>query len=109
MNSVEKHYFELLQSAIWNRPVHIEEEIDWTSVMQIAKHHTTETLICGAASMMTGNNRPNPNLTNKMKDIMRRNLLFHLKLKQSLITAVTMLREHQIEPVLLKGFGLAQF
>lgn len=109
MNSAEKHYFELLQAAIWDHPVRIDEKIDWASVMQIAKHHTTETLICGAASSMTGDNKPNPSLLNKMKDIMRRNLLSQLKMKQSLITAVTMLREHQIEPILLKGFGLAQF
>ena len=38
---------------------------------------------------------------------MRNNLLNQLRLKQILASAVSLLRQHGIEPVLLKGFGLA--
>lgn len=107
MSSAETHYFALLRAALWDSPVDIEEEIDWDAVMRLAKHHATLVLLSGVASQMTGSNRPNDALCVQMQTAMRNNLFQHLQLKSILVSAFKLLREHNIEPVLLKGFGLA--
>ena len=107
MTSSETQYFALLRSALWDTPVAIEGPIEWEAVMRLAKHHANTALLCGVASRMTGDNRPAADLLVKMQAAMRSNLLSQMRLKQILASAVLLLREHDIEPVLLKGFGLA--
>ena len=107
MTSSETQYFALLRSALWDTPVAIEGPIEWDAVMRLAKHHANTALLCGVASRMTGDNRPAADLLGKMQASMRNNLLGQMRLKQILVSAVLLLREHDIEPVLLKGFGLA--
>ena len=107
MTPSETHYFALLRSALWDTPVAIDGPVDWNAVMRIAKHHGNEALLCGVASQMTADNRPADDMLGKMQVVMRNNLMSQLRLKQILASAVTLLRQHDIEPVLLKGFGLA--
>lgn len=107
MSNAEIQYFILLRSALWDTPVAIDGPIEWDAVMRLAKHHANATLLCGVASQMTGDNRPSEAMLGKMQAAMRNNLLSQMRLKQILASAVTLLREHDIEPVLLKGFGLA--
>ena len=109
MTNPEKQYFALLQSAIWDRPVAYSGTMDWQTVMRIAEHHATLPLICDVASKLEDGQRPDAEMLQWMKNQMRANLFFHMRLKQTLLQAVSMLREHDIEPVLLKGFGLAQY
>ena len=108
MTSTEVQYFALLQAAIWDRPVDYEGAIDWPSVMRLAEHHATAILLCDVASRMNDGRQPNAEMLGKMKTLMRSNLFFHMRLRQTMLKAVEMLREHDIEPVLLKGFSLAQ-
>ena len=107
MSVAETQYFALLRSALWDTPVVIEGEVEWDAVMQLAKHHATNVLLSGVASQMTGANRPSVSMLGEMQMAMRFNLMNHMKLKQILASAVKLLREHDINPVLLKGFGLA--
>lgn len=107
MTPSESQYFALLRSAMWDTPVTIDGSIDWNEVMRIAQHHANEALLCGVASQMTTDNRPSEAMLGKMQSVMRNNLLRQLRLRQILTSAVTLLREHGIEPVLLKGFSLA--
>ena len=107
MTLTESQYFALLRSALWGDPVAIEGPVDWNAVMQLAKHHANQALLGGVASQMTADNRPSDVMIDKMQTVMRSNLFGQMKLKQILVSAVSLLREHQIEPVLLKGFGLA--
>lgn len=107
MTQSEIHYFALLRSALWEVPVTIESPIDWKAVMRTAQHHGNQALIGGVASQMTGDNRPSEAMLGKMQMVMRNNLLSQMRLKQILASAVALLRQHSIEPVLLKGFGLA--
>lgn len=109
MTNAEKQYFALLQSAIWNRPVAIEGAIDWQAVMRLAEHHATVTLLCDLATKMPADQQPDAEMLVWMKNQMRANLFFHMRLKQTLLQAVKMLRDNGIEPVLLKGFSLAQY
>ena len=107
MSVAEAQYFALLRSALWDIPVAIEGEVEWEAVMKIAGHHATTALLSGVASQITESNYPSATMLAEMQSAMRLNLINHLKLKQILISAVKLLREHDIEPVLLKGFGLA--
>ena len=107
MTSSESHYFALLRSALWGTPLYIEGPIDWSAVMRLAQHHANQALLCGVATRMTTDNRPSEAMLGKMQSAMRNNLLSQLRLKQILASAVDLLRQHGIEPVLLKGFGLA--
>lgn len=109
MTSTEIQYFALLQAAIWDRPVAYEGTFDWLNVMRMAEHHATAVLLCDVASKMNDGRQPDTEILGQMKNQMRANLFFHIRLKQTMLKAVEMLREHGIEPVLLKGFALAQY
>lgn len=106
MSTVEQQYFTLLRAALWDTSVSVDGEIDWESVMQIAGFHGNNVLIADVASRMT-DNKPSPEMLAKMQSGMRNNLFHLMKLRQILTSAVNLLREHGIEPVVLKGFGLA--
>ena len=107
MTLAESHYFALLRSALWDTPVAIEGPIDWNAVMRLAQHHANQALVGGVASQMTTDNRPSEAMLGTMRTVMRNNLLSQMRLKQILSSAVTLLSQHNIDPVLLKGFGLA--
>ena len=107
MSTTEKQYFALMRAALWGGSVAIDEEIDWKAVMQLAQYHATSALVSGVASMMTGSNKPSEEMLDKMKNLMRSNLVSQLQLKQILQMSVKALRDYDVEPVLLKGFALA--
>lgn len=107
MSSTETQYFALLRSALWETPVNIDGPIDWNALMQLAQHQGNQALVGDVASQMTGDNRPSDVMLGKMQVVMRNNLLCQMRLKQILESAVTLLRQHNINPVLLKGFSLA--
>jgi hypothetical protein len=107
MTLVESQYFALLRAALWGSPVAIDEVIDWKTVMKIAEYHGNNGLLSDVAVRMTGDNKPAPQMLAKMQTTLRNGLFYQLRQRQILVSAVQLLREHGIEPVLLKGFGLA--
>jgi hypothetical protein len=107
MSTVEVQYFALLRAALWDAPISIDGPIEWQAVMQIANFHGNGALLADLAARMDDENRPSPRLLEKMQQIMRDNLIHQMRLKQIMVSAVKLLRNHGIEPVLLKGFGLA--
>lgn len=108
MTVAEQQYFGLLQAALWNTSVNIEGKIDWETVVRIAKHHGNDVLIGDVATRMNEVNAPAPAMLAMMQDAMRGNLFHQLQLKHILVSAVELLRQHGVEPVLLKGFSLAR-
>ena len=107
MSTAETQYFSLLRAALWNAPLTFEEAIDWNGVMRIASFHGNNVLLSDVAFRLDEAHKPSPELQAWMQKEMRGSLFNQLKLKQLLGSAVKLLREHNIEPVLLKGFGLA--
>lgn len=108
MTNSESHYFSLMQAALWGVPVAIERDIDWREVMDIAKFHATTVLVSDVALRLPERLLPPEDYIDKMKGMMRSNLFGQLEAKQKLSMVLTILCEKGIEPVLLKGFGLAQ-
>lgn len=107
MTVAETHYFILLRAALWEQPVEIDDSIDWKTVMQMAEFHGNNVLVADLASRMQGDNKPSPAMLTMMQSAMRDNLIHQMHLRQILLSAVKLLGENNIEPVLLKGFGLA--
>ena len=107
MTSAEFQYFSLLRSALWNSPVVIGDAIDWKAVMKMAEHHGNNGLLSDVALRMEGDNKPSPKMRAWMQTSLRNGLLHQMRQRQILVSAVGLLREHGLEPVLLKGFSLA--
>lgn len=107
MSTVEQQYFALLRAALWDTSVAIDGAIDWEAVMQTAELHSNNVLIADVASRLPDSSKPSPVMLTKMQSLMRNNLFHLMQLKQILVSSVKVLREHGIEPVVLKGFGLA--
>lgn len=107
MTAAETQYFALLRAALWDAPVAIDCPIDWKAVMQIAYYHGNHVLLSDVAVRMSDDQKPSPKMMAKMQEYMRGNLMLQMRQKRILFSAVKLLREHGIEPVLLKGFGLA--
>lgn len=106
MSAAESQYFALLRAALWETPVAVDDPVDWKTVFQIAMFHGNAALLADLAARKE-EDAPSPKLFAKMQNVMRENLIHQMRLKQILVSAVKLLREHDIEPVLLKGFGLA--
>lgn len=104
---IETQYFALLRAALWGTPIAIESHIDWQGVMQLAQYHANNVLIDGVAVQLPAEQRPTVETCRQMQGEIRANLVKYLSLKQILLTAVQALRQHNIEPKLLKGFSLA--
>ena len=107
MSVAETQYFALLRSALWDTPLVLEGEVEWNRVMKFAKHQATNVLLSHKALQMTGSNRPSGPMLSEMQSAMRINLKNHLQFRRIVVSAVTLLQAHNIDPVLLKGFGLA--
>ena len=107
MSAAETQYFALLRAAIWDTPIDIDGTIDWDAVMWIAEFHGNSVLLADLAARLEGDNQPSAEMLGKMQKARRDNLIHQMRLRQILVSAVKLLREHSIEPVLLKGFGLA--
>ena len=107
MSTVEQQYFTLLRAALWDQPVSVDGEIDWEATMEMAGFHGNNVLIADVASRMTDDNKPSSEMRAKMQSLMRGNMFHLMQLRQILTSAVKLLRGHGIEPVVLKGFGLA--
>ncbi len=107
MSTAEQQYFELLRAALWDTTVSIDGEIDWEGVVQIAKFQSNVVLLADLASRMSEENKPSVDMQKKMQSLMRNNLFRQMHLGQILAPSLKLLREHGIEPVVLKGFGLA--
>lgn len=108
MSTAETQYFALLRSALWGVPLASDgSAIEWETVMQIAKLHNNDVLIADLAARMQGEAKPSPAMLDMMQRNMRNSLLHRMRQRQILVSALKLLREHDIEPVVLKGFGLA--
>lgn len=111
MKQYEEVFFSVLRTALWGQPVNIPEGFkDWGKVMKIAKTQALTGLV-GDVMLTTPqilNSLPRQALA-LLQEIPLNNMAMHTKLNNTLILIVTTLREHGIDPVLLKGQGVAKY
>ena len=108
MTSADRDYFTLMHAALFGGLAQLGGSPDWAGIMRVAQHHATDALVADVASRMKGDDKPSDEMLSRMKKLMMGNLVNQLELKQILLMALKALREKGIEPVLLKGFALAQ-
>ena len=111
MKQYEEIFFSILRASLWKTPVEIPEGFDdWGKVLKLAKTQALTGLIGDV--ILT-----NPSILSKfpsqvvakLQDMPLTNMGTHTVLNNTLILVVSKLREHGIEPVLLKGQGIAQY
>lgn len=107
MGLAREAYLCLLRSALWNESPEIIYPIDWESVIQIAEKQSTLPIICQSALQLEGDNAPSLELRSKMLVTMGENSRQYAVLNEYMKHAIERMRAHGIEPVLLKGSGLA--
>lgn len=111
MKQYEEVFFSVLRTALWGQPVNIPEGFkDWGKVMKIAKTQALTGLV-GDVMLTTPqilNSLPRQALA-LLQEIPLNNMAMHTTLNNTLILIVTTLREHGIDPVLLKGQGVAKY
>lgn len=111
MQQHEEVFLRVLRSALWGHPVQIPDGFnDWGAVMKLANMQAVNGLVW---DVMVTNQKIKSSIPEQavaaMRDIPKNNLSMHTKLNNALILVVTTLRKHGIEPVLLKGQGLAKY
>lgn len=110
MSDSEKVFFSILRSALWKTPVEIPE--GFTQWGQVYKDAIAQAQIGLVGDLMTtvpeiSDSIPKEGLMRVYK-LVQSTVRLHLKLNNTLILLVTTLRANGIEPVLLKGQGLAR-
>ena len=98
---VQEEYLGLLRSALWGTPATIPQDID--GVRLIAKMQRTRPMIISAlysAGWKSDSQQP--------MELVRKTAATHVQINRCIAKVVTALREGGVEPVLLKGQGVAQ-
>lgn len=97
----------LLRNAITGECLPLPAAPDWQTIVQQARMHGVEPLVYDVALRLPENQAPDKRLALQMKQVclyqMQQQTLWIPRIK----AAVSALRNKGIEPVLLKGFGLA--
>ena len=98
----------LLRNAIFNRDDVLPAAPDWRELMRQARMHGVEPLVYDAALRLPADQAPDRTLALQMKQMclyqMQQQTIWLPRIK----AATEALRQAGIEPVLLKGFGLAE-
>ncbi|MBQ7531225.1 MAG: nucleotidyltransferase family protein [Paludibacteraceae bacterium] len=98
----------LLRNAIFRESAVLSAPVDWQQLMQQAHIHGVEPLVYDAALRLPADQAPDKALATQMKQV----CLYQMQQQQIWLPrirkAVEALRQADVEPVLLKGFGLAE-
>lgn len=111
MEQNEKVFYSILRSALWGVPVEVPTAFSqWSAVMKLAK---TQALIGLFGDVLLTRSEIRESLPAKfverLQDIPMTNVGMHSQMNMTLQLLVLTLRKAGIEPVLLKGQGLARY
>ena len=105
--AVRNAYLTLLRASLWDELPVVDGRVDWENVFSVAEKQSTLAMICQSAMQMEGVNAPSPEMRLSLLSIMGQNSSQFTRLNETMKRAVGLLRVRGIEPVLLKGSGLA--
>ena len=101
MNPFEDMFLKVLRSAMWGHPLDTPKGYKgWKQVLKMAHSQAVIGLVSDRLY-------PHPHL--KLKDGIINNMAIHSLMNNSIVVLVNKLREQGIEPVLLKGQGIASY
>lgn len=106
--SVYDNLLTLLRNAVLGQSALLPYAPDWQQLMQQARMHGVEPLVYDAALRLPDNQMPDKRLATLMKQVCLYQMQQQTLWQPRIIVAVDALRNAGIEPVLLKGFGLAE-
>ncbi|MBO4416633.1 MAG: nucleotidyltransferase family protein [Bacteroidales bacterium] len=101
LTPAQEEYLGLLRSALWGTPAAMPQDID--AIRIIAKMQRTRPMIISAL-LNAGWQCDNP----QPLELVRKTAATHVRMDHCLANVVTTLRNGGVEPVLLKGQGLAR-
>ena len=101
LTPAQEEYLGLLRSALWGTPAALPQDID--AIRIIAKMQRTRPMIISAL-LNAGWQCDNP----QPLELVRKTAATHVRMDHCLANVVTTLRNGGVEPVLLKGQGLAR-
>ena len=110
MTEHEKVFFNILRSALWGTPVEVPEGFSqWSSIMRLAKSQALMGLV-GEVMLTRSEIRDSlpAKSVERLQGILLTGIGVHRQMNITLQMLVTKLRDHGVEPVLLKGQGLAR-
>jgi len=105
-----QEFLKLLRSSLWNLPLtstDYDGSIDWKSIFFMARQQTVWGLIVNAIDSLPTDRLPSQKDFQQMNFLLSRNRTKHAQLNQTLAEFVTLLRNNDIHPILLKGQGVA--
>ena len=98
----------LIRSALWNVPPgNVYEDVDWGHVCSLARQHTLTGLLADGIQKLPQASRPDGKLIHQLQTFMMKNIQAHMLITRRLGEILAVLRTEGVEPVLLKGHGLA--
>lgn len=100
-------YLCLLRAALWNELPEISNQFYWNDVIQIGENQSTLPIICQSALQLDGEFAPPFEIRTFMLAKLGENSRQYAILNEYMKCAIERMRVHGIEPVLLKGAGLA--
>lgn len=111
MKQHEKAFFSILRTSLWKTPLVLPDGFsEFGKVMAIAKSQALMGLV---SEVMLMNPKINESLSDETKQkfrlLIKSNIATYHKQKLSLARIVITMRENGVEPVLLKGLGLAEY
>lgn len=101
LTPAQEEYLGLLRSALWGTPATLPQDIDGIRI--ISKMQRTRPMVISAL-LSAGWQCDNP----QPLELVRNTVATHVRMNRLLASVVTALRNGGVEPVLLKGQGLAQ-
>lgn len=110
METHEKVFFNILRSALWGPPVEVSEGFSqWSSIMRLAKSQALMGLV-GEVMLTRREIRDSlpAKSVERLQGILLTSIGVHRQMNITLQMLVTKLRDYGVEPVLLKGQGLAR-
>lgn len=109
MNQSRDILLSLVRSALWDTSVDsVPSDVQWGKVCTLAKQQTLLGLLADGVQRLPYESRPEERILRQLQAYVVRNIQVHALISDRLSKTLAVLEKEGIEPVLLKGHGLAQ-
>ena len=111
MNLERERFLALLRAGLWNKPTDLpssDKPIHWANIMSMATRQTVIGLVANAIAQLPEAEKPDQQRIAQLQALLVRNHQAHQRLNRQLVETVSLLRENDLRPILLKGQGIAQ-
>ena len=111
MNNLEEIFFILMRSALWNTAPILPRTVsddDWNEIYTISKEQTVSGIMLDAIAKLPEEQKPNIKLRLQWIMLQKTIEAQNKKMNAALTGLVTELKQESLEPMLLKGQGVAK-